>query len=252
MITQPFNQRTQDVRHYVILPTPLFESCKEFKRIDDILSSKPSSDQLRDLIKECATKRVSSYCFIIWFVHHYARFYMENILPDTQIVNLIQDNVKEELINYFEPIGYQLIISLCTNFNDKSYFQLKPFMSEENLHLRLIVLNIIALLISFKSIDKISLFGFLLYDGNKKMPTNYTEHFKMFNSLTGVAIANDYARIQMMNIRTQIDEQIKNNKIDEPDHYIIRCSSNCLWMFYFNNCDRSNEQRSCPLFLIFE
>ncbi|CAF4833776.1 unnamed protein product, partial [Rotaria sp. Silwood1] len=247
MITQPFNQRTQDVRHYVILPTPLFESCKEFKRIDDILSSKPSSDQLRDLIKECATKRVSSYCFIIWFVHHYARFYMENILPDTQIVNLIQDNVKEELINYFEPIGYQLIISLCTNFNDKSYFQLKPFMSEENLHLRLIVLNIIALLISFKSIDKISLFGFLLYDGNKKMPTNYTEHFKMFNSLTGVAIANDYARIQMMNIRTQIDEQIKNNKIDEPDHYIIRCSSNCLWMFYFNNCDRSNEQRSCPL-----
>ncbi|CAF3346168.1 unnamed protein product [Rotaria sp. Silwood2] len=247
MINQPFNQRTQDARHYVILPTPLFECCNEFKRIDDILSSNLSSDKLRDLIKECATKRVSSYCFINWFIHHYSRFYMENISPDDQLIKLMRDDVKEELITYFEPIGYDLIVSLCTNFNEKSYFQLKPFMSEEDLHLRLLVLNIITLLISFKSIDKISLFGFVLFDGNFKMPKNYPEHFRKFHSLTGIAIANDYARIQMMNIRTQIDEQIKNNKIDQSTHYIIRCSSNCLWMFYVNNCDRSNERRLCPL-----
>ena len=52
-----------------------------------------------------------------------------------------------------------------------------------------------------------------------------TEHFKKLNYLTGVAVANDSALIQMINIRTQINNQTES-KID-----IFRCSLDCFWLF---------------------
>jgi hypothetical protein len=240
-ITRPVNPpRTLHARYDVILPTPLFACRDEFIRVDSILSARPTNDKLLELIKECSTKQETAYCFIIWFIHHYSRFYMRNISPDNQWIHLIKDTLQKELTNCFESIGYQLILSLCTNFNEKSYFQLQPFTSEEFLHQRLLVLNIIAFLISFKSIKGVSLFGFLLYDGNHQTPENYSKHFKNFDSLSGVAAANDPALIQMIHIRTQIQNQTTN----ESNHHIIRCSSNCMWMFYFKDL---NEQKQCPL-----
>ncbi len=110
-------------------------------------------------------------------------------------------------------------------------------MSEVDLHQRLLVLNIIALLISFKSTRTVSFLSFLLFDGNMKMPENYTEHFKNFDSLTGVGVANDLSLIQVINIRTQI-HIVRNSKI-----YIARCSSECSWLFYFINSEILHEQK---------
>jgi hypothetical protein len=74
-----------------------------------------------------------------------------------------------------------------------------------------------------------------------EMPENYTEHFKNFDSLTGVGVANDPALIKMISIRTQINK-LKDSQID-----IARCSSECFRLFYFINSDISSEQKQCPL-----
>ena len=138
-----------DARYKVTLPTPLFECIMEFQRINEKLSGSITSNQLKELINECSKKQDAAYCFAIWFIHYYSRFYITKLYKDDSFVKLIKDDVKEELINCFADIGYKLILSLCTNFNKKSYFHLNPAMSEKNFHQRLIVLNIIALLISF-------------------------------------------------------------------------------------------------------
>ena len=79
------------------------------------------------------------------------------------------------------------------------------------------------------------------------MPKNYTEHFNNFNSLIGIATSNDRVLMQMINIHNQTEQRIRRNRIDELNHYIIRCSSNCLWIFDLENPDISNTQRQCPL-----
>jgi hypothetical protein len=241
MIDQPSNQRLSNARRNVILPTPLFEYHEEFKRIDEKINPHTTNDELKDLINECSKKQGTTYCFLLRFIHYYTRFYMKNVTPDEQSVRMIEHDVSKELITSFEPIGYKLIYSLCTNFNEKSYFQLKHSMSQQDLHQRLLILNIIALLISFKSVKVTSFFSFLLFDGNLKMPENYVQHFNKLNSLTGVTLANDSALIQMIYIRTQIDNS-KNSNIN-----IFRCSSDCSWLFYFINCEISDEHKQCPL-----
>ena len=248
MKIQSDNRRALDARYKLILPTPLFEYSNEFIRINDILSSSHViSDQLQILIKECMTKQDSSYCFIIWFIHYYTRFFINNVLPDEQFVKLIKDDLHNELITCFTSIGYRLILSLCKNFNEKSYFHLKPTINEEDVHQRLIVLNIIALLLSCKSLESVSYLSFLLFNENHQIPHNYTEHFKQFNTLIGITPSNDNALIQMINIRTQINEQMKNDRVNLSNYSIIRCSSNCPWILYFKTCELSNEQKQCPL-----
>ncbi len=113
----------------------------------------------------------------MFIMEPYSLFCMSNIKPDVQFVKLIEDDVKEELISWFEPIWYKLLVSLCTNFKEKSYFRLKPFMSNTTLHQRLLVLNMIALLLSLKFLKTVSLLGFLLYDEDFKISQNYREQF---------------------------------------------------------------------------
>jgi hypothetical protein len=228
-------------QHNVILPTPLFEGHKEFERIHEKLTPHITNAERTELIKECSTRQDKAYCFLIRFIHYYKRFYMRNLSPDEQFIALIERDISRELFTCFGPVGYNLIHSLCTNFNENSYFRLNPSMSEKDLHQRLLVLNIIALLISFKSSKNVSFLSFLLFDRNMETPENYTEHFKNFDSLTGVGVANDPALIKMIIIRTQI------NMLNDLQIDIARCSSECFWLFYFINSDISSEQKQCPL-----
>jgi hypothetical protein len=226
-------QRISDARHTVILPTPSFECHNEFKDIYEKLTSNMTNGQRIELIKECSIRQDKAYCFLIRFIYFYIWFYMK----DQQFVELIERDISTDLSYCFEPVGRNLIHSLCTSFDENSYFRLNLSMCEEDLHQRLLVLNIIALLISFKSTRTVSFLSFLLFDGNMKMPENYTEHFKNFDSLTGVGVANDLSLIQVINIRTQI-HNLRNPKID-----IARCSSDCYLLFYFIDSEILHEQK---------
>ncbi len=238
MIIKPDAQQTSDARDTIILPTPPFECREEFKRIYKKMSSTMTSNQWIELIRECSIRQDSAYCYIIRFIYYYTHLYMKNGSLDEGLIELIENKINEELNTCFGSVGYNLIGSLCTNFDKKSsYFHLNSSMSEKDLHQRLVILNIIALLISFKSTKNVSFLSSLLFDENMKMPKNYTEHFEKFNSLIGMNVANDPALVQMINIRT-----LKDSKID-----IARCSSECSWLFYFINSEILHEQKRCPL-----
>ncbi|CAF4624918.1 unnamed protein product, partial [Rotaria socialis] len=75
---KPQDQQTNQAQHNLILPTPLFVGEDEFKRISDILSYNHDIEHLRQLITNCTTNQTSSYCFLVWFVHYYSRFYTTN------------------------------------------------------------------------------------------------------------------------------------------------------------------------------
>jgi len=159
----------------IILPTPLFQLNEEFKRITGILSN---FNEIETLLNQCSTDVHTAYCFLMWFIHYYTRFYMSNVMPDNGFVEVVKKQIRKELIEIFEPIGYDLICSLCMNFTEQSYFHLSPSMPERDLHQRLLILNIIILLISLKSLKYPTLLSSLLFDSNFKMPKFYLEHFQ--------------------------------------------------------------------------
>ena len=238
--TQPSSQQTVTAQRKLILPIPPFQYHEEFKRLNHKLNSPMDANQWKVLIAECTKNRQIAYCFLMWFIHHYTRFYMSNVSPEQGFVDLIRNTIDKELTFCFGTVGCKLIYSLCQNFDEKSYFRLEHTMSEEEFHQRLLVLNIIALLLSFKSAGTNSL-RFILFDTSLEIPQNYTKHFEKFASLTGVALANDPVLLQMINIR---------NRIEQQDHHItdiFTCSSDCLWLFYAINSVIPDEQRQCPL-----
>ena len=241
MISQSSDQQRISARRKIILPMPFFEYHEEFKRIDQQLNSSLDAQQWMTLINECAMNRKNAHCLLLWFIHHYTRFYISNVSPDQTLLNLIQNTVHEEFTACFEPVGYQLIYSLCSNFDEKSYFRLEHTMSEEELHHRLLILNIIALLLSFKSAKNSSLFSSLLFDANLKMPQNYTQHLSQFDSLTGVALANNPALIRMIDIRHRMEQ--KNHGITD----LFTCSPDCPWLFYSIKSIVPEDQKQCPL-----
>ena len=240
-IIQPSDRQRLNARRRIILPTPLFGCSEEFKRIDNILKPTITSSQLKQLINECGNKQDTAYCFLLWFIHYYTRFYPENTSVDEVFVKQIEtDDIKDGLTTHFETIGYKLIYSLCTNFDEMSYFRLEHSMAGGELHKRLLVLNIIALILSFKSAKNVFPLSSLLFDSHLKQAPDYAEHFDKFASLTGVALANDRVLMRMIHIQTQIREQ-NQSKIN-----IIRCSSNCRGLFYYVDCKISGDQKRCP------
>ncbi|CAF0884533.1 unnamed protein product [Adineta steineri] len=246
IIAQSNGQQTQEIRHNLILPTPLFECHDEFIRVDNILSHHADISHLQQLIVDCSNRQDSAYCFFIWFIHFYSRFYMADIRPNYSLRQLIEEELSEEFVSCFEPIGHKLLIGLCTNFNNSSYFSLDPTMNETEVHQRMLVLNIAALLLSFKALGYRSQLGSLLFDKDHKMPQDYTQYLQTSVCLPGM-ICYDPVITQMIDVRAQVQERLRLNKISARGKYIFQCSNECLWMFYFENCGRANDRSLCPL-----
>ncbi|CAF4692150.1 unnamed protein product, partial [Rotaria sp. Silwood2] len=122
MIALPTGQKTKEVQRSLTLPTPLFECYDEFLRVDRILTHNTNIHEIRQLIIQCQKKQDTFYCFIIWFIHYYARFYINN---DTSLNNyyqqLIEKELSKEIIECFDFLGYKLLVFLCTNFNKSTY-----------------------------------------------------------------------------------------------------------------------------------
>ncbi|CAF1094104.1 unnamed protein product [Rotaria sordida] len=236
---------SQDTHQNLNLPTLLFESKDEFERVSKILSQTTDQNELRRLIQECVNRPETTYSFFLYFIHYYSCFYTFNTPIDNHWKDLFENELSTDLIKVFEPIGQQLLISLCSNFTVNSYFRLLPQLSIANIHCRLLALNIIVLFLSFKMNQQISLLGSLLFDRNRKMPTNYSQHLKK-SCLPGL-ITSDRIVKQMIDVRTQVQDRLNRGLIYKSGKFIFQCSRDCLWTFYFENCGVPNDRRNCPL-----
>ncbi|CAF3798071.1 unnamed protein product, partial [Rotaria sp. Silwood1] len=232
------------MQHSLILPTPLFECRTEFDDVHGILINNGKIDQWKQLIVRCSGNQKLAYSFLIWFIHQYSHFYTVNALPDKRLIQVIEHDLSQELNECFTPIGYKFLISLCTNFNDDSYFQLQSTMNEDAVHRRLVALDIIALLISYKALGRNTYLGNLLFDSNLKIAENYTEYVQTKICLPAF-LPNDPFITQMIDVRTQITARLP--RISPRKRFIYQCSHDCPWIFYFENCGDPNDRRKCPM-----
>ncbi|CAF4915976.1 unnamed protein product [Rotaria sp. Silwood1] len=246
MIAHSNAQQAQTMRRNLILPTPLFQGSDDFTQINKLLSQNYSNERLRALIIQCSSKQESSYSLFIWFIHHYSRFRLSDMPPDNRLKNLIEKELSETILSHFDLIGYRFLAGLCNNFNNSSYFSLDPNMTRNEIHQRMVALNIIALLLSTKAIGQTTHLSTFLFDRQLKMPENYTDHIQQSVCLPGL-MTNNPVVTQMIDVRTRVEERFRTKKIGIRGRFMFRCSNECLWMFHFENCGRANDRSICPL-----
>ncbi|CAF2137558.1 unnamed protein product [Rotaria magnacalcarata] len=239
-------EKRQDQQN-LILPTPLFVCEDEFKRISDILAYSNDIEHLRQLITNCTTNQTSSYCFLVWFIHYYSRFYTTNNTSiDEKWIRLFTHELNQHICKCFDVIGSKLLISLCQNFSHTSYFRLQPNMDIKEVHQRLVVLNVAVYILSCKSLNYITYVGSLLFDDNRQMPNNYTERLQSSICLPGL-LSSDIAITKMLYVRNQVKERLDRNEIYPDAKFVYKCSDACPYMFHFEGCGRPYELNKCPM-----
>ncbi|CAF1490875.1 unnamed protein product, partial [Adineta ricciae] len=239
------DQQAQNVRRRLILPTPLIECQQEFRRTSEILSAINKHNELKQLITACSSSQKFSYAFFMWFIQYYCRFLQSNVEVDRAFVQLIEHDFSQELLRCFTPLGHKYLIALCSNFSNDSYFRLRANMDLNDIHKRLMALNIVAVFISFRSLSEITLLGSILFNQQRQMPTSYIQHLSNV-CLPGMTVC-DPAITQMMDVRTQVQDRLERGVIHPGGRFIFQCSKECLWIFIFQNCGVPNDRHICPL-----
>ena len=247
MLTPTITEKTFDVKDSLILPTPIFECSEEFTRVDRILMNYSNINEIRQLIERCRTNQSTAYSFLIWFIHYYARFYVQpDFNPKNDYQQLIEHDLSREIIDCFERIGFKFLVLLSTNFPTSPYFHLNSKLSLQELHQRLIALNITAIFLSAKNLTHVTNFANFVFDGTLKMPEDYTTHIQKSICLPGL-ISTDPIITQMHDVRTTVKERLDQGQIHQGGRYVFRCSKDCNWMFYFVNCGVPVDRSRCPL-----
>ncbi|CAF4279596.1 unnamed protein product [Rotaria sp. Silwood2] len=230
-----------------ILPTPLFECKTEYIQVNQLFKQFKEIKQLENLITKCQTDKNLTYSFYLWFIRYYTRFHrIKNVSIDISFVQMIENQLQQQLISNFEPIGYQFILQLCKNFDNQSYFQLKADMTDIDIHIRLVALNIFALQLASKCTKNSTVMNSLLFDIDHKMPKDYAKHL-MTRCLVGLQPNNNHIMIQMQRVKNEVQKRLNNREINEYGKFIYQCSKNCYFMYYFENCGRPNDRSKCPL-----
>ncbi|CAF4169052.1 unnamed protein product [Rotaria sp. Silwood2] len=251
---KPFFQRSRDqqttnVRQTLIIPMPLFQCREQFVRIQQIFNSVDRNNQLRKVIQECHHTQKLSYAFLCWFIEYCSRFIQPKTEIDADFIRIIQHDFSQDLIKSFTPLGHRFLIDLCSNFSEKSYFQLHSTMTPDDIHKRLLALNIVAVFISFKAQSEITLLGNILFDNQRQMPASYVQHLSTI-CLPGLTISNIIIS-QMIYVRARVQERL-DQRIYEPykvdyGKFIYQCSKECPWMFYFEDCGAPTTKTICSL-----
>lgn len=238
-------QGKNTVQEDIIMPAPLFDGRDEFLRVNAILNDIHNVNKVRVLINECAHNQYLMYSVYLWFIHNYCRFYSPNVSGDERLLKIVRTDLHQLFSTIFEPIGFKLIVSLCTNFTQNSYFHLLPTMSKIELHQRLLALNITVFCLSTHALPQSNQLGTLFFNKQRKMPMSYVEHILCI-CLLGFVI-DDPVATQMIDVRTRIQERLDTKQIQRHGSFIYQCSQECRWMFYFENCGVPNSRSRCPL-----
>jgi hypothetical protein len=239
------DQETRNIRRELVLPTPLFECQEAFQRISRILNQPERRGELQQLIGDCNKSQKLSYSFLCWFIQYYCRFTVPNTDIDTSFVQLLEHDLKNELIQTFTPFGHRVLTALCSNFSNNSYFRLNLNMTLTELQKRLVALNIVAVFISLKSLKEMALLENLFLNNRRQFPNNYIQHLSSI-AVPGLNISDPIVT-QMIDVRTQIKDRLNRGVIHSGGKFIFQCSQDCLWMFYFEDCGVPNDRKICPL-----
>ncbi|CAF0841320.1 unnamed protein product [Didymodactylos carnosus] len=231
-------------RKDLILPTPLFEYKNEFIRVNNVLNQFKNIEELKQLVQQCGSNIGLAYSFYLWFIQYYTRYYLLGTKPENVFIQTIEDGLQNEITRQLEQVGYRFIISLCKNFDDKSYFHLQPTMSVNELHYRLMALNTFALFLSSKSTENNTCMNSLLFNQNRKMPNSYFQHLQS-KALLGLCTDDPIVR-QMKNVKSVVQERLDTGQIAPQGKHIYQCSINCFYMFYFENCGVPVDRAICP------
>jgi hypothetical protein len=239
---RPLLNRIKQIKNEIIMPILLFDGQDEFQRVNVILNKIDDLNNVRILLNQCKQNQILMYSVYLWFIHHYCHSYINS---DEHLLTIIRTDLQQILLTIFEPIGFQFIVALCTNFTENSYFHLLSTMSNIELQHRMLALNITALCLSTHALRNSTHLGTLLFNSLQKMPSSYVDHIQTI-CLLGFIISDSIAT-QMIDVRTRIQERLDTKRIHRQRSFIYRCSQTCQWMFYFENCGRPNDKSRCPL-----
>ena len=164
---------------------------------------------------------------------------------DQSLLKLVQVDLKQLFFDTFQPIGFKLIVSLCTNFTRNSYFHLLSTISKIELHQRLIALNMMVVCLSTRSLPQSTQLGTLLFNNHRRMPESYVHHIQSV-CLLGFII-NDPIATQMIDVKTRVQERLNVGQIQRQRSFLFQCSQECRWIFHFEDCGVPNSRSRCPL-----
>ncbi|CAF1437715.1 unnamed protein product [Rotaria sordida] len=215
-------QGKNEIREEIIMPTPLFDGRDGFLRVNAIFNELDDINQIRALINECAQNQSLMYSIYMWFLQRYCQFHSPKVQADENLLKLVRTDWKQSLLTICEPIGYELIVSLCTNFTPTSYFHLLPTMSKNELHCRLLALNITILCLSTRSLPQSTYLGSLLFNNQRQMPVSYIDHIQSI-CLLGFVFGDPVAT-QMLDVRARIQERLDTGRIVRQNSFIYQCS----------------------------
>ncbi|CAF2141662.1 unnamed protein product [Rotaria magnacalcarata] len=245
---KPFFQSSRDkqvanARQNIILPMPLFQCREQFERIRKVFNN---NNELRSIIQECNHSQKLSYAFLCRFIEYYSRFYQSNTAIEADFIRTDEHDLRDDLTKSFTPLGHRFLIDLCSNFSEKSYFRLHSAMTPDDIHRRLLALNIVAVFISARSYSTITLLGNFLFDRHRQMPTSYIQHLSSI-CLPGLTTSNIITS-QMMYVRTRVQERLDQGAyFVDYGKFIFQCSEECPWMFFFEECGDPVGKSVCSL-----
>jgi hypothetical protein len=242
--SEKFQEEKSENKRNIILPIPFIEAEDEYSKVNKILSNFTDEYAINKLILSCSTNQYLSYCFYLWFIKYYTQYSNKNFQSNDQYRFLFQINLSNESKKYLQPIGIQFLHMLCTNFSLDSYFQLNSSMSDRDIVIRIVILNIFALTLSFKSFDNSNWINTILFDTNFQMPTNYFEHLQTL-CLFGL-IDNNRIKSNMKYVQKSIKQRLNSGHLSAAGRYIYQCSEYCLYLYHFSHCGIPNQKSVCP------
>ena len=239
-----FPEEKHRTERSLILPVPILEMKAEYLQVNDILNDYTDDQALEKLISSCSTNQYLCYCFYLWFIKYYSQFANQTFQSNEHYRNYFQRKLSPQSKTFLQPIGIKFLQMLSTNFTLSSYFHLDSSMSDRVVAIRLVILNIFALTLSFKSYPRLNSINTILFDQNFQMPNNYYEHFQKL-CLFGL-IDIDPIKTNMKHVRASIKQRLNAGNLTTAGRYIYQCSKDCLYLYHFTHCGIPNEKSQCP------
>lgn len=202
----------------IIFPRPLFEACSQYTNIKNEWEKCKEINRLKSLISRCSDSIWSSYSLIMVFLNHYVNVYKRNVSNDN--LETLFDDLHRELNTCFAPVGFKFCHNLCKNFQNNTYFQLSQTMPPDQLHRRLLALNIFAVFVASKAFRNSTYFSSILFNKDLQMPRDYAEHFKNLKCLPSFVLNTEIFSKKSCATTSEQDNDIN----DKPKHLNLSIS----------------------------
>jgi len=228
-----------------LMPIPLFYAEDEYKRVNRILTDFTGKESIEELISSCSNDPSLIYCFYVWFIKYYAQYSSRTMSTNENYKDFFEGMLSKQSKIILQPIGIRFLQNLCSNFTRTSYFHLDSSKTTRDVTLRLVVLNVFALALAFKSLPHANWLNTILFENNSQMPENYFEHLQ---KLCLFGLQNyDPIKFNMLCIRKTVQMRLKAGRLPSAGKYIYQCSKDCLFFVHFSHCGIPNQKSQCPL-----